>query len=53
VTLEAIVRRPIPTKIKIGIQQAGMVGLLLLMVVVLWNDIGRVGLLSKITNLFG
>jgi regulator of sigma E protease len=53
VTLEAIVRRPIPTKVKMGIQQAGMIGLLLLMVIVLWNDIGRVGLLSKITNLFG
>jgi regulator of sigma E protease len=52
ITLEAIARRPIPAKIKLGIQQVGMIALLGLMAVVLWNDIGRVGWLSKITNLF-
>jgi regulator of sigma E protease len=52
VTLEAVARRPIPTKVKLGIQQFGMIGLLVLMAVVLFNDIGRVGLWSKISNLF-
>lgn len=52
ITLEAIARRPIPAKVKLGIQQVGMIGLLLLMAVILWNDIGRVGWLSKITGMF-
>lgn len=52
VTLEAVARRPIPTKVKLGIQQFGMIGLLVLMAVVLFNDIGRIGLWSKISNLF-
>lgn len=52
VTMEAVARRPIPTRIKLGIQQFGMIGLLVLMAVVLFNDIGRVGFWSKISNLF-
>ncbi|MCA9726569.1 MAG: RIP metalloprotease RseP [Candidatus Eisenbacteria bacterium] len=52
VTLEAVARRPIPTKVKIGIQQFGMIGLLVLMAVILFNDMGRVGFWSKISNLF-
>lgn len=53
ILLEAIARRPIPVKVKLAIQQVGMIALLLLMAFVLWNDVGRVGILSKITGLFG
>ena len=52
ITLEAVARRPIPTKVKLGIQQFGMLGLLVLMAVVMFNDIGREGFWSKISNLF-
>lgn len=53
ITAEAIAGRPIPTKVKIGIQQVGMVGLLVLMATILWFDMGRVGLFSKVAGLFG
>lgn len=53
ILLEAVARRPIPVKVKLAIQQVGMIGLLILMAVILWNDAGRVGLLSKVTGLFG
>ncbi|MBD3167133.1 RIP metalloprotease RseP [bacterium] len=41
VTLEAILRRQISTRVKVIVQQVGMVLLLLLMVVVTYNDILR------------
>lgn len=41
VLIEAVIRRPLPAKLKLWIQQAGMVLLLLLMVVVMKNDIFR------------
>jgi regulator of sigma E protease len=41
VTIEALIRRQISTKVKIIVQQVGMVLLLLLMVVVTYNDILR------------
>ena len=53
ILLEAVARRPIPVKVKLAIQQVGMVGLLLLMAFIVWNDAGRIGLISKITGLFG
>jgi len=39
VLIEAIIRRPIPTKVKLAIQQAGMAALLLLIIVVSYHDI--------------
>jgi regulator of sigma E protease len=52
VAFEAVTRRPLSTKVKMVVQQAGMVLLLALMVVVIWNDIGRVGLLAKLKSIF-
>ncbi len=52
IVIEAVTRRPISTRIKLAIQQVGMVLLLALMVVIIWNDVGRVGLLSKIKQIF-
>jgi regulator of sigma E protease len=52
VSFEAVTRRPISTKVKVAIQQAGMVLLLALMVVVIWNDVGRIGLFAKIKSIF-
>ncbi len=49
---EAITRRPISNRVKMGVQQVGMVLLLALMVVIIWNDAGRVGLISKIKDIF-
>ncbi len=49
---EGITRRPISTRVKLGIQQVGMVLMLMLMVVVIFNDIGRVGLFDKIRGMF-
>lgn len=40
--IEAIIRREVPVKIKIIVQQAGMIILLLLMVFIFYNDILRV-----------
>jgi regulator of sigma E protease len=42
VLIEAVIRRPLPAKLKLWVQQAGMVLLLLLMVVVMKNDIQRI-----------
>ncbi|MBK8130311.1 MAG: RIP metalloprotease RseP [bacterium] len=42
VLIEAIIRRPVPTRVKLAIQQAGMVALLLLIVVVSYHDIMRI-----------
>ncbi|NOZ60618.1 MAG: RIP metalloprotease RseP [Calditrichaeota bacterium] len=39
--IEAIIRRPIPTKTKLVIQQVGMVILIAFMIFVIINDIGR------------
>jgi len=39
VLIESIIRRPIPTKTKLVIQQVGMFALLLLIVVVSYHDI--------------
>ncbi len=41
VLIEAIIRRPVPTRTKLVIQQAGMIALLLLLVVVSYHDILR------------
>lgn len=40
-TIEGVFRREIPTKIKIGIQQFGILILLTLMVIVIYNDVTR------------
>ena len=42
VIIEAIIRRPVSTRVKLAIQQAGMVLLLLLIVVVSYHDILRI-----------
>jgi len=42
VIIEAIIRRPISTRVKLAIQQAGMAALLLLIVVVSYHDILRI-----------
>ena len=42
VTLEAITRREFPLKVRMIIQQAGMAFLLLLIIVVIYNDITRI-----------
>ena len=53
ILLEAVARRPIPTKIKLAIQQVGMIGLLIFMAFVLWNDAANhTGLLSRVIGLF-
>lgn len=39
--IEALIRRPLPSKLKLWIQQAGMVLLLLVMVLVMKNDVMR------------
>ncbi len=41
VIIEAIIRRQVPTRVKLAIQQAGMLALLLLIVVVSYHDILR------------
>ncbi|RJP80931.1 MAG: RIP metalloprotease RseP [Candidatus Zixiibacteriota bacterium] len=41
ITIEAIIRRPIPTKVKLNIQKVGLVLLLALFLVVSFNDILR------------
>ena len=41
-TVEAVIRKKIPTNIKFRILQAGMILLLLFTMIVLYNDIGRV-----------
>lgn len=39
IIIEAVIRRPISTKVKLVVQQAGMAALLLLMLVISYNDI--------------
>lgn len=41
IALEAVIRRPLPVKLKLWIQQAGMILLLLVMVLVMKNDVLR------------
>jgi regulator of sigma E protease len=41
IAIEAVIRRPLPVKLKLWIQQAGMILLLLLMVLVMKNDVMR------------
>jgi regulator of sigma E protease len=52
IVVEGVTRRPISTKIKMGIQQVGMIALLGLMAVIIFNDLGRVGLFEKLKGLF-
>jgi regulator of sigma E protease len=52
IVIEAVTRRPISIKIKLVVQQVGMVLLLALMAVIIFNDMGRVGLLTKIKGIF-
>ena len=42
ILIEAVIRRPIAPKVKLWIQQAGMVLILLLMLIVMKNDIQRI-----------
>lgn len=42
ILIEAVIRRPLPTRAKLWIQQAGMVLLLLVMLIVMKNDIQRI-----------
>lgn len=41
IAVEAVIRRPLPVKLKLWIQQAGMILLLLVMVLVMKNDVMR------------
>lgn len=41
IAIEAAIRRPLPTRLKLWIQQAGMILLLLVMVLVMKNDVVR------------
>jgi len=52
ITVEAIRRKPITSRIKMVMQQVGMVLLLVLMVLVLFQDAGRIGLFGKIKGMF-
>ena len=52
ILIEAVRRKPITTRIKVIVQQVGMVLLLALMVLVIWNDAGKVGLLGKLKGMF-
>ena len=40
-TIEGIIRRDLPLRLKLGIQQVGMLMLLSLMILVIYNDIAR------------
>jgi regulator of sigma E protease len=50
--IEAVTRRPISVRVKLVVQQVGMVLLFALMAVILWNDAGHIGLFSKIRQMF-
>ena len=52
IVIEGVARRPISTRIKLWIQQVGMIGLLGLMAVIIFNDLGRIEVFEKIKNLF-
>jgi regulator of sigma E protease len=52
ILIEAVARRPISTRIKLAVQQVGLVLILALMAVIIWNDVGRVGLLAKLKHIF-
>jgi regulator of sigma E protease len=39
--IEGIIRRPLTVKVRLAIQQIGMVLLLMLMITVIVNDVGR------------
>jgi regulator of sigma E protease len=52
ILIEGATRRPLSTRVKLVVQQVGMVLLLGLMAVVIFNDLGRVGVWEKIRGLF-
>lgn len=52
ILIEGATRRPLSTRVKLAVQQVGMVLLLGLMAVVIFNDLGRVGVWEKIRGLF-
>ncbi len=52
IAIEGVARRPISTRVKLAVQQVGMILLLALMAVIIWNDAGRVGWLGRIRDLF-
>lgn len=52
ITVEAVARRPLSTNLKVRIQSVGMIALLGLMAVIIFNDLGRVGLFDKLKGLF-
>ena len=52
ITVEAVARRPLSTNLKVRIQSLGMIALLGLMAVIIFNDLGRVGFIDKLKGLF-
>lgn len=52
ITVEAVARRPLSTALKVRIQSIGMIALLGLMAVIIFNDLGRVGLFEKLKGFF-
>lgn len=52
VLVEAVARRPISTRVKLGIQQVGMLMLLMLIVVITFNDLGGAKLIDSIKRMF-
>lgn len=52
VLVEAVARRPISNKVKIGIQQVGMLLLLALIVVITFNDLGGQKLIANLKQMF-
>ncbi len=52
ISIEGIIRRELPTKAKLIVQQVGMFLLLGLIILIIWNDIDRVFGFEWIKNLF-
>ena len=50
--IEGFTRRTLSTRVRLVVQQVGMVMLLGLMAVVIFNDLGRVGVWSRLRSLF-
>ena len=52
ILIEGVSRRPLSNRVKLAVQQVGMVLLLGLMAIVIFNDLGRVGVWAKLRGLF-
>ncbi len=50
---EAVIRRPLPNKFKIALQQVGMLLLLALIIFIVWNDVQRVFGFEWLQRIFG